>query len=298
MSDLSKTQIEQFWEEGYLLVEGVIDQKTVTTLNAQLDEWLDESRNHTENYGNTTDDKRRFDLDPKHTADNPRLRRVASPAEVSEVYRQIVVDSCIPDMVAQLIGPAIRLHHCKIISKSGEGEDFNIDWHQDQTFDPHTNSDTLAAGLLLTDVNISSDGTEDQGPLQVVPRSHKERHSLFQNNEFTGSIDPALAPDFRRQAVPVFGPAGTVSFHHGLLVHASQPNKSKNCRTTLYAEYVAADAFPLTEPATGSSMYRMMVRGENTRMARMENMEVEIPGTYEDDSFFSHQEKTKTEAKH
>ena len=68
-------------------------------------------------------------------------------------------------------------------------------------------------------------------------------------------------------------------------------------RTTLYAEYTAADAFPLTEPATKSAMYRMMVRGEETRMARLQDMTIEMPGTYEDDSFFSLQEKTKSKAK-
>lgn len=295
MRKLTKAQVEQFWESGFLIVENVIGQDVVNRLNAQYDEWLDESRSHSENYGTTIDGKRRFDLDPAHSAEDPRFRRVASPAEVSEIYYQVVMDSCIPDMAAQLIGPSIRLHHCKIISKSPQS-DLTVDWHQDGAFDPHTNTNMLAAGLLLTDVlKETSDGL-GQGALEIVPESHRTRLSLYQNDVYTGVIDPTLIPEFEAKAVPVLGRAGTVSFHHCLAVHASSSNKTNMPRNILYAEYLAADNFPLTEPVTPSKMYRLLVRGEDTRFARLEKAVIEMPGTYEEDSFFSLQEKARKRA--
>lgn len=292
MRKLAKAQIDQFWENGFIVVEHVINNDVVNELNVQYDEWLEESRSHSENYGTTIDGKRRFDLDPAHSAEDPQFRRVANPAEISEIYYQVVMDSCIPDMVAQLIGPSIRLHHCKIISKSPRG-DLSVDWHQDGAYDPHTNTNMLAAGLLLTDVVQETDNAPGQGPLKIVPGSHRTRLSLYQNDEYTGVIDPALIPEFEARAVPVLGRAGTVSFHHCLAVHASSPNETERPRNVLYAEYLAADNFPLTEPATPSKMYRMMVRGEDTRFARLEEAVIEMPGTYEEDSFFSLQEKTR-----
>ena len=292
MRKLTEAQVDRFRESGFLIVENVIAKEVVDELNAQYDEWLEESRSHSRNYGKTIDGKRRFDLDPAHSAEHPCFRRVASPAEISDVYYRVVVDSCIPDMVAQLIGPSIRLHHCKIISKSPRS-DLSVDWHQDGAYDPHTNTNMLAVGLLLTDVVEETSDDPGQGPLKIVPGSHRTRLSLYQNDEYTGVIDPALIPEFEAKAVPVLGRAGTVSFHHCLAVHASSPNETERPRNVLYAEYLAADNFPLTEPATPSKMYRMMVRGEHTRFARLEEAVIEMPGTYEDDSFFSLQEKTR-----
>lgn len=297
MRKLTKAQVEQFWESGFLIVENVIGQDVVNRLNAQYDEWLDESRSHSENYGATIDGKRRFDLDPAHSTEDPRFRRVASPAEVSEIYYQVVMDSCIPDMVAQLIGPSIRLHHCKIISKSPQSN-LSVDWHQDGAFDPHTNTNMLAAGLLLTDVLKETSDGPGQGALKIVPESHRTRLSLYQNDVYTGAIDPTLIPEFEAKAIPVLGRAGTVSFHHCLAVHASSSNRTNMPRNILYAEYLAADNFPLTEPVTPSKMYRMLVRGEDTRFARLEEALIEMPGTYEEDSFFSLQEKTRKKANH
>lgn len=286
MGLLGAQQIEHFWEEGFLLVDQVVSRETLLALDAQLDEWLEESRLHAENYGETVDGKKRFDLDPSHSADAPRLRRIANPAEISEIYRQVIIASRVPDIVAELIGPAIRLHHCKIICKTPGGT-LKIDWHQDHAFDPHTNDDMLAVGLMLGDV------TTEHGPVQVVPGSHRTPYSLYQNNVYTGTVAAELIPEFERVAVPLIGKAGTASFHHTWTMHASQISTASTARKILYAEYMAADAYPLTEPVTPSTMYRMMVRGEETRMARLKEAIIEIPETYEEDSFFSLQEKTK-----
>ena len=290
MGMLSSQQIEHFWEEGFLVVEQAVSRELIVALNVQLDEWLNESRQHTENYGDTVDGKRRFDLDPSHSSDKPRFRRVASPAEISEVYRCVVVDSQLPDMVAELIERAIRLHHCKIVCKAPGGT-LIVDWHQDHAFDPHTNDDMLAVGLMLGDVTL------EHGPVRVVPRSHRTPCSLYQSDTYTGTVSAERIPEFERAAVPLVGEAGTASFHHTWTMHASHVSTASTPRNILYAEYLAADAYPLTAPVTPSTMYRMMIRGEETRMARLKESIVEMPGTYAEDSFFSFQERTASNTK-
>ena len=58
---LSKAQVDQFWEDGFVIAE---DGATVDQLNEmsdQLDEWIEQSRNYDKNYGKTPDGKARFD---------------------------------------------------------------------------------------------------------------------------------------------------------------------------------------------------------------------------------------------
>lgn len=87
MAVLTQAQIDQFRRDGYLVVEGGATPAQLTALNGQLGEWVEESRGHAANYGKTVDGKARFDLGPDHSSNNPRLRRINNPAEVSDIYR-------------------------------------------------------------------------------------------------------------------------------------------------------------------------------------------------------------------
>src|SRR4029453_3727139 len=121
----------------------------------------------------------------------------------------------------------VRLHGSKINLKSprygSPGE-----WHQDWAFYPHTNDDLLAVGVMLDDC------TSDNGPLLVVPGSH--RGPTFDHHAagyFCGGIDPLPIGDEVPGAGPLAGRAGAMSFHHVRLVHGSAQNVSSLPRTLL-----------------------------------------------------------------
>ena len=193
---------------------GVLDAAGVAALTGEFDTWIEQSRAQTANYGETLDGKARFDLEAGHTAERPRLRRVANPVDVSAAYRQALFDSPIPDRVAELIGPDVKFHHCKLNIKL-PGMATRVDYHQDHAYDPHTNSDMLAM-LLLDDMNQANDG------LRVVPGSHRERYSHYRDGRFIGAIDPALDEDFEARSVPIEGERGDVCLMHTWTVHGGR----------------------------------------------------------------------------
>ena len=84
---LTHVQQDQFWSDGYLVVEGAVDNDALARLRAQMDAWAEESRKHTEPYGEPTVDGRpRFDLEENHSAERPALRRINNPAEISDHF--------------------------------------------------------------------------------------------------------------------------------------------------------------------------------------------------------------------
>ncbi len=90
------------------------------------------------------------------------------------------------DCVAELIGPNIKYHHSKVNSKL-PGAATVVKWHQDFPFTPHSNDDLIIALLMVDEV------TEENGPLQVVPGSHKgEIYDLWHDGVFTGAVDDAV----------------------------------------------------------------------------------------------------------
>ncbi len=149
---LSEDQTRQFRDDGYVVARGLFDGAHVARLTGELDAWIEESRAHGANYGETMDGKARFDLEAGHTADHPKLRRVANPSDISAAYRAVLWDGPIVDAVAELIGPDIKFHHCKINLKL-PGMETRVDYHQDHAYDPHTNHDMLAMVLLLDEVS-------------------------------------------------------------------------------------------------------------------------------------------------
>jgi len=280
MGKLSQAEIDRFGRDGYLVVEHGVTPAQLAALNAQLDAWVEESRAYTANYGRTIDGKARFDLEPAHTAAVPRLRRVANPIEISEAYRDALVNAPLVDMLEDLIGPNIKFHHCKVNMKLAHSEQ-RVGWHQDHPYDPHTNDDIVVALIMLTDMTL------DNGALLVVPGSHTERYSLYREDRYVGEIAPEHIPDIERRAVPVTGKAGHVCLQHTWMVHGSGPNRTDRARALLICDYTAADAFPLTPPAVPSSLTGMIVRGQATRVARLKAARLELPAPYEHDSFFA-----------
>ncbi len=111
---LTQDQIGQFREDGYVAARGLLDSARVARLTGELDAWIEESRAHGANYGETMGGKARFDLEAGHTAERPRLRRVANPADISEAYREALWGGPIVGAVAELIGPAVKFHHRKL----------------------------------------------------------------------------------------------------------------------------------------------------------------------------------------
>ena len=86
MGLLSQEQMDVFWRDGVLVVEDAVTPDELAALRAEFESWVEDSRAHTEDYGETLDGRARFDLQPGHSAEAPALRRVQSPEEVSDVF--------------------------------------------------------------------------------------------------------------------------------------------------------------------------------------------------------------------
>lgn len=279
---LSQAQRDQFWRDGYLAAPGAVTPQQLDDLTAALAAWVEESRAHTEPFGpSTLDDRPRFDMGEEHSAQTPALRRVNNPSDISDAYAAVMRNAPMVDMVADLIGPNVKFHHCKINLKL-PGSGTVVNYHQDFAYTPHTNDDVVTALLMLDDMS------EDNGCLMVVPGSHRgPLYSLFDNDTFTGRVDAACEAALERKQVPVYGKAGTVCLMHTKLAHGSQANRSKHPRGLYICVYSAADAFPLARNPMPNPHEGEIVRGERSRSARLTEALIELPEQPKSASFFT-----------
>jgi ectoine hydroxylase-related dioxygenase (phytanoyl-CoA dioxygenase family) len=289
---ITRQQVEQYREEGYLVVAGLLDPELVAGLQSATDSFIEESRKRTE----STD---ALELGTGHSAESPYVRRIKSPHKHHPAYRRAIMEGKVVDVLTQLIGPDIRLHGSKLNLKMASKGD-PVEWHQDWAFLPHTNDDVCAVGIAIDDV------TDENGPLNVLPGSHKG--PIFDHHyegRFGGGIDPDTPGIDFSSAAPMKGPAGTVTFHHVRAVHGSAPNLSTRPRRMIFANYAAVDAWPLVGcggPGAGAGncpganwdeFNARIVTGSPTTIVRMTAVPVRLPlpGAEDNRSVFTVQEK-------
>jgi len=176
---VTDAQVQSYQRDGYLAVRGVLDATQIGTLRRVTEALVERSRA-------VTKSDALFDLDPRHTGAQPVLRRIKNPADNAPLYRWVTFESPIPDIVAQLLGPAVRFHHSKLNMK-GSLIGAAVEFHQDAAFYPHSNDDVLAVGLLL------DDATADNGAMAVLPGSH--RGPIYTHYDGQGRFVGCMRPD-------------------------------------------------------------------------------------------------------
>ncbi len=264
---LNQSQREFYFNEGYLLLERVIDERWLARLRAATDELVERSRS-------VTVSDQVFDLEAGHAADAPRLRRVSNPAEQHEAFWAYCTDSVMADIVADLVGPDVKFHHSKLNFKWANGGE-EVKWHYDIAFWPHTNYSPLTVGTYLYDCGMA------QGPLGVLPRSHLIDPMLSQydaQGRWTGclSTEDCAKLDLSRAAF-LPGPAGSLTIHNCRTLHYSARNESDLGRPLLLNTLTSADAFPYTVNPIRPKHDQFILRGRPARFAHHDPRPCLIP---------------------
>ena len=282
---ITSAQKDFFNANGYLVVENVVSPELLASLKEDFDKWVEESRGHDGSFGEMINGKPRFDVEKGHNADQPALRRVNAPHEISDAYRMAMADSGMTDAVAELIGPDVKLHHTKINSKL-PGSATAVKWHQDFPFTPHSNDSLITALLMVDEV------TEENGPLEVWPATHDgEIHSLWHDGVFTGAVDEDTTRKALDKRVLCTGKAGSVCLMHTRLLHGSAPNNSPFPRTLYICVYSSADAVPLSPSPVPTRDQGMLVRGQDKRQIRSVSFDIPMPQLPDGASFFDQQQR-------
>jgi len=274
VTTLNERQIANYQRDGFILVEDAVPAEMLSRLQSVTFELIEQSRSVTQN--NDV-----YDLDKGHNSDNPRLNRIKTPHDVHAIYKEYLRSQALTDLIKPLLGENIRMNNSKLNTKAAQGG-APVEWHQDWSFYPHTNDDLLAVGVMLSDIG------EDDGPLQMIPGSHKEPVlSHFNNGVYCGAIHPDDKAARLDDAVSITGRAGSLSIHHVRTTHGSAPNLGENPRLLLLYELAAADAWPISgalstftgmdQQALWEYFNRNMVCGEQSINPRLKDVPVLMP---------------------
>ncbi|MBI2505990.1 MAG: phytanoyl-CoA dioxygenase family protein [Candidatus Latescibacteria bacterium] len=256
-------QLEHYHREGYALYPGFLSPAEIAALRADLD---------TIAAGNTlaSHDKSRLEMEPGQSPEGRLIRRLYEPCTHYPNFRALSDSARLLDCVEQLLGPDLIFHYSKINMKPPRIGSV-VEWHQDLSYYPLTNRDSVSILFYLDDASV------ENGCLQVIPRRHlgpmmDHTSGGFFRGKVTEKVDES-------QALPLEGKAGTVIFMHCMTPHSSVTNTSDQSRRTLILSYRAADAYPIYCGVMSSSAdaHLRLVRGQYAAAARFTESRIPIP---------------------
>ena len=173
---LDRAQIEFYREQGYLLVEDVLDE---ALLAAASPSHLRHDRAFAGGRGQRRDLRSgRGPLGGQPAADPDQVAASSTCRASTRCSTHRRSRPC----CRQLLGQVVRLQTTKLNTKA-PGGGAAVEWHQDWAFYPHTNDDLLAIGLMLEDVDDGQRAAhgdprhpQGAGPQPLSRRRLRRRH--------------------------------------------------------------------------------------------------------------------------
>jgi len=151
-------QIDHYRREGYVVYPGFVLKEGLTNLKTEI-ERISEGQtlaNH---------DSSRMEMEPNQGPDGKLVRRIYEPCTYYGAFRAFSESTSLLDCVEQLFGPNLVFHYSKINMKP-QNIGSVVEWHQDLSYYPLTNRDSVSILFYLDDTS------EENGCLKVIPRRH------------------------------------------------------------------------------------------------------------------------------
>lgn len=233
MFDVTEEQIAKFREDGFLLVDRIIDDATVEVLRGEYERLF---RGEFET-GITPDE-----VNWQEGKSDPTLtRQICNGWKASRAVAGVVLREDFGRAIAKMGGwPGTRIMVDNVLWKPPSTRP--LGFHQDSAYLAwYTPSDLLSLWIALDDT--SAEG----GTLEFVRGSHKWQHSQPEG-EFHGPEEyqkfmriAAAREGVEPELVPVVVPKGGGSFHHGWTWHGSGYNRSERPRRSLVLHAMRSD---------------------------------------------------------
>ena len=249
---LTPEQIQFYKDNGYLLVGGIFTSEEIEESSRETDAMFERVQQSGRRLEATWGGKWREAQIPEEERGKTSVLSIHNMQYHSAVFTRMLVHPKLTEVVADLIGPNVQLHHTKLhVKPPDKGSPFPL--HQDYDYFPHEKDTMIAAVIHLEDATVES------GCLCVLPESHK-LGPLGHQHDGSHYLSPEEYPI--EKATPCPAKAGDVLLFSYLTAHGSYLNRTNKPRRIALFQFRSPTDRPLKDvhvsPGQGT-----MVRGIN-----------------------------------
>src|SRR5882762_11544586 len=98
---ISEKDVQAYKRDGVIVVPEVLGADILAQVRTVIAELVARS-------AKTTEHTDVYDLEPGHTAEQPRVRRIKAPHRVDALFNEIVRSEPVLDILKKLLGPGLR----------------------------------------------------------------------------------------------------------------------------------------------------------------------------------------------
>lgn len=233
---------KEYEDNGYVVFPNMFSEDEVTEMLNEID------------YMASNDDlikNEEFIKEPE----SDQLRTIFNQHLFSTLFDKISKDERIIDKVKQLLGSDVYIHHSRInIKPAYKGKSFP--WHSD--FETWHCEDGIPRCRCLTAWIMLTDNTQFNGPLYIIPGSHKKyvsckgftpednyKKSLKKQEYGVPSKSAIEELTKNSELIGAYGKAGTLVIHDGNVMHGSPDNISPKPRTNAFFVFNSIENKPV-----------------------------------------------------
>lgn len=218
---ISEEQKQQYREEGYFIMEGVIPEEHLAFLRSECDRFIELANAEMDQAGTDV-----VGLNHRNSRYFIAKRFRESPLLPRFLFSDLMAEIC-----RATIGDTAYLFWEQFVVKCAEvGMKFN--WHQDSGYVGHDHRPYVSCWCALDDV------TEENGTVYILPFSRAETRQRAEHVREAASND-LVGYHGDDPGVPVIGPAGTIAVFSSVTFHRSGANTTPGIRRVYLPQYSA-----------------------------------------------------------
>lgn len=234
-----QTNSEKFAEDGYLVVEKVLQSEDLTPLVTVIADVVAKRAHELHHAGTISDIFEDISFERRWYA---VLQECGRENEVfgwhtlvySEALFNLITNRKVLDIIETLIGNNIQFNGDFWVRPKLPNEKLTtLPWHQDSAYMPNTETDLhLTVWLPLVDVNT------ENGTLQFLPRSHREGLRTYHRVEGEAFAVPEISPTSSYNDIHTLDmKKGDLLIFNNLVFHRSLLNRSDTIRWSVDFRY-------------------------------------------------------------
>ncbi len=223
-AEITDTQVEQFRDEGFFVLEDVLPPTDLDALRGECDRLVAERDREMDRLGVDA-----IDLDHRGS------RYFIHAYGQSPALERFLFSDLMAKIARAALGPEVYLFNEQFVVKAAE-RGMKFGWHQDSGFIPYPHGPYLTCWIAL-------DGaTEANGTVYLLPYQRAGTREVVEHvrDEETNDLVGYFGDD---PGDPVIVPAGSIACFSSTLFHRSGPNTTDEVRRVYVAQYSAEPIF-------------------------------------------------------
>lgn len=228
---LTDAQFEQYQRDGYVVVEKLLDARTVERVTTRIEEYVTNERAET-GFERMLEPELEGQPDAfDHVGDPVRKFEGVGMVREDDVFGDLAFEDGVLEIIEQLQGPNLKLLRSAAMLKPPQvGSEKKF--HQDAAYYPIHPMDHVTVWIAL------DRATTDNGCMQVVPGGHTDGLIGHEALEYETDITIAEREYGPEDTVSLPMEPGDVLFQHCLLPHYTAPNTTDDWRRAFILAYM------------------------------------------------------------